>query len=99
MLNAVRKFGSFVLLRLGYGGLSWLAAKIAGYKPYLRLNSPLQFLFSVKNRIGYPLFPAIYQLAARNGFEFRLPDCDKSKKVRTIVLAFSFCIPSKACFC
>ena len=68
MLNAVRNLG------LKY----WLAAKIAGYKPNYKPFSPLQFLFSAINRIGYPLVPAIHQGTARSRFELHLPDCDKS---------------------
>jgi len=70
MLNAGRNPG----LKL------WALPKSVGFKPILRLITPLQFLFSAKNRIGYPLVPATYRLTARRRFEYHLPDCDKSKK-------------------
>jgi len=66
MLNAGRKPG----LKL------WLLAKLSGAKPNLWHNSPLQFLFTAKNLIGYLLVPTIYQGTARRRFELHLPDPD-----------------------
>ena len=58
----------------------WLLAKLSGAKPNLWLNSPLQILLTVKNRIGYPLVSATIRLAVRSRFELHLPDCDKQKR-------------------
>jgi len=71
MLYSVRKLGPKL----------WLLAKIACYKPKLWLYSPLQFLFTAKNPLGYPLVPATYKLVAHNRFVFRLSDCDKRKSL------------------
>jgi len=69
----------------------WLLAKLSGAKPNLWLNSPLQILLTVKNRIGYPLVSATIRLAVRSRFELHLPDCDKQKKPGTLVPGF-FCL-------
>jgi len=78
MLNEVRKPG----LKL------WLLAKIAGYKPKIRIYSPLQIIFIAKNPLGYPLVPATYKLVAHNRFVFRLPDPDIKWKM-PLYAAFS----------
>ena len=67
-----------------------LLAKISGYMPKLWLNSPLQFLFRAKNRIGYPLGHATNSLAAQSRFELHLPDCDKHIKTSTARCWFLF---------
>ena len=90
MLNPVRKPGLKI----------WLLAESVGYKPELRHISPLPFLFIAKNRLGYPLVPGTYKLAARNGFVFRKSDCDRRTKTISRLwrmMVFSFIRLLNAC--